>query len=44
MVEIDVRGRIGCDLVVEEVVQDSGFARGLSIPVFTNLFQFSSNV
>ena len=38
-VEVDVRVRICCG-VVEVVVQASGFARGLSIPVFISVFQF----
>ena len=37
-----MRGRTGCDLVVQKVVQASGFPRGVSIPVFINLFQFFS--
>ena len=32
--EFDVRARISCAVLVEIVVQASGFARGVSIPVF----------
>ncbi|XP_075243858.1 uncharacterized protein LOC142338111 [Convolutriloba macropyga] len=41
-VEFDVRGRISCGVLVEVVVlQASGFAGGVSIPVFS--FHFSSS-
>ena len=41
-VEVEVRVRIICGVVVEvKVVQASGFARGVSIPVFISLFQFN---
>ena len=44
-VEVDVRVRIICGVVVEGVlvvvvIQASGFARGVSIPGFISLFQF----
>ena len=39
--EVDVRVRISCGVVVEVVVvQAWGFARGVSNPVFISLFQF----
>ena len=38
--EVDVRVRISCGVVLEVVVQASGFARGVSIPVFISMFPF----
>ena len=42
--DVDVRInniKISCGVVVEVVVQASGFARGVSIPVFISLFPFT---